>query len=100
MDFAEFSAFAGLLGPAEFGLVTRAHVMAWRKHLESRNLAASGRFVGFSILPAVVSAEPEEHYCATATVWRDFDVSGQGIASIIRRAWLPNSQEPASHTLQ
>ena len=62
--------------------------------------SASGRFVGFSILPAVVSAAPEEHYCATATVWRDFDVSGQDIASIVRRAWPPNSQEPASYTLQ
>jgi len=77
------------------GCATRAALCT-----DPASFSASGRFVGFSILPAVVSAAPEEHYCATATVWRDFDVSGQDIASIIRRAWLPDSQEPASHTLQ
>src|SRR6516162_4265261 len=41
IDVGEFSGFAGLRGPVEFRLVTRAHVIAWRKHLESRNLAAS-----------------------------------------------------------
>jgi hypothetical protein len=48
----------------------------------------------------VVSAAPEEYYCATATLWRDLDVAGQEIASIIRRAWVPNSREPASAILQ
>jgi integrase/recombinase XerD len=41
IDVAEFSVFAGLRSPVELRLVTRAHVIAWRKHLESRNLAAS-----------------------------------------------------------
>jgi site-specific recombinase XerD len=41
IDVGEFSAFAGLRSPVEFRRVTRAHVIAWRKHLESRNLAAS-----------------------------------------------------------
>ena len=41
IDVGEFSAFAGLRGPVEFRLVTRAQVIAWRKHLESRNLAVS-----------------------------------------------------------
>ena len=41
IDVGEFSAFASLRAPVEFRLVTRAHVIAWRKHLESRNLAAS-----------------------------------------------------------
>jgi hypothetical protein len=77
------------------GFATRAALCT-----DPASFSASGRFVGFSILPAVVSAAPEEHYCATATEWRDFDVSGQDIASIIRRAWLPNSQEPVSYTLQ
>jgi hypothetical protein len=76
------------------GFATRAALCT-----DPASFSVSGRFVGFSILPAVVSAAPEEHYCTTATVWRDFDVSRQDIASIIRRAWLPNSQEPASHTL-
>ena len=77
------------------GFATRAALRA-----NPASFSASGRFMGFSILPAVVSAAPEEHYCVTAKAWRDFDVSGQDIASIIRRAWLPNSQEPASHSLQ
>jgi integrase/recombinase XerD len=35
-DVSEFSAFAGLRGPAELRTVTRAHVIAWRKDLEAR----------------------------------------------------------------
>jgi integrase len=41
IDVGEFSAFAGLEHPAELRGVTRAQVIAWRKHLESRNLTAS-----------------------------------------------------------
>src|SRR5215469_14190602 len=41
IDVGEFSVFGGLRGPVELRLVTRAHVIAWRKHLESRKLAAS-----------------------------------------------------------
>src|SRR5271170_4667371 len=40
-DVGEFSAFAGLRGPAELRTVTRAHVIAWRKDLEKRELAPS-----------------------------------------------------------
>src|ERR1700687_4398683 len=40
-DVAEFSAFTGLRQPAELRSITRAHVIAWRKHLESRALAPS-----------------------------------------------------------
>jgi site-specific recombinase XerD len=40
-DVAEFSAFAGLHEPVELRTVTRAHVIAWRKLLESRELAPS-----------------------------------------------------------
>ncbi len=38
-DVNEFSAFTGLRQPAELRSITRAHVIAWRKHLESRALA-------------------------------------------------------------
>jgi hypothetical protein len=38
-DVGEFSAFAGLRQSAELRSITRAHVIAWRKHLESRALA-------------------------------------------------------------
>ena len=41
LDVREFSTFAGLRGHAEFRTVTRAHVIAWRKHLETRDLAPS-----------------------------------------------------------
>ena len=41
IDVQEFSTFAGLRGPAEFRTVTRAHVIAWRKDLEKRGLAAA-----------------------------------------------------------
>src|SRR5271169_6712359 len=40
-DVGEFSAFAGLGGPAELRTVTRAHVIAWRKDLEARGLSPS-----------------------------------------------------------
>ncbi len=40
-DVGEFSDFTGLRHPTELRTITRAHVIAWRKHLESRALAAS-----------------------------------------------------------
>jgi site-specific recombinase XerD len=39
IDVSEFSAFAGLGGPAELRTVTRGHVIAWRKDLEARELS-------------------------------------------------------------
>jgi site-specific recombinase XerD len=42
IDVSEFSAFAGLGGPAELRTVTRAHVIAWHKDLESRGLSPAG----------------------------------------------------------
>lgn len=39
IDVAEFFAFAGLKSSAELRAVTRAHVIAWRKDLETRQLA-------------------------------------------------------------
>jgi integrase/recombinase XerD len=38
-DVEEFSGFTGLRAPSELRTVARAHVIAWRKHLEARNLA-------------------------------------------------------------
>ncbi|MBC7820657.1 MAG: tyrosine-type recombinase/integrase [Planctomycetaceae bacterium] len=40
-DVSEFFAFAGLKGSAELREVVRAHVIAWRKDLEARELADS-----------------------------------------------------------
>jgi site-specific recombinase XerD len=38
VDVEEFSRFAGLKAPVELRTVVRAHVIAWRKALEARNL--------------------------------------------------------------
>ncbi len=40
-DVSEFSVFTGLRRPAELRTVTRAHVIAWRKDLEARELSAA-----------------------------------------------------------
>src|SRR5712691_2970542 len=40
-DVGEFSAFTSLRDPTELRAVTRAHVIAWRKNLESRGLSPS-----------------------------------------------------------
>ena len=40
-DVKEFMAFTGIVEPQEFRDVTRAHIIAWRKQLESRELSAS-----------------------------------------------------------
>lgn len=40
-DLNEFMAFAGIVKPEQFRDITRAHVLAWRKVLEDRCLAAS-----------------------------------------------------------
>src|SRR4051794_25283031 len=41
LDVREFTAFAGIQRPEEVRLVTRAHLIAWRKDLERRGLAPS-----------------------------------------------------------
>jgi integrase/recombinase XerD len=38
-DVEEFSVFTGLRAPSELRTVARAHVIAWRKHLEARALS-------------------------------------------------------------
>jgi len=40
-DLKEFMAFIGIAAPDELRLVTRAHVLAWRKNLERRELAGA-----------------------------------------------------------
>ncbi|SEI60129.1 Site-specific recombinase XerD [Azotobacter beijerinckii] len=40
-DLEDFCAFVGLQAPEQFREVTRAHVLAWRKHLEQRGLSAA-----------------------------------------------------------
>ncbi|SER52495.1 Site-specific recombinase XerD [Azotobacter beijerinckii] len=40
-DLEDFCGFIGLQAPEQFRDVTRAHVLAWRKHLEQRGLSAA-----------------------------------------------------------
>jgi integrase/recombinase XerD len=40
-DLQEFMGFVGITTPEEFRLVSRAHILAWRKDLERRQLAGS-----------------------------------------------------------
>jgi hypothetical protein len=41
LDITDFSAFVGIQRPEEFRLITRAHVIAWRKDFKRRRLAPS-----------------------------------------------------------
>lgn len=40
-DLAEFTTFVGIDRPEAFRIVTRSHVIAWRKHLEARALSGA-----------------------------------------------------------
>jgi site-specific recombinase XerD len=40
-DIADFMAFTGITTPPEFRIVTRGHVLAWRKILETRELSGA-----------------------------------------------------------
>ena len=40
-DLREFMAFVGISAAGEFRVVTRSHIIAWRKDLEGRQLAGS-----------------------------------------------------------
>src|SRR5437660_12790160 len=40
-DLRDFMHFAGIRSPEEFRVVTRAHLIAWRKDLEGRAVAGS-----------------------------------------------------------
>ena len=40
-DMADFMAFTGIENPVEFRIVTRGHVLAWRKRLEERVLSGA-----------------------------------------------------------
>lgn len=41
IDLRDFMQFVGIRNPIEFRTVARAHVIAWRKHLESRQLGGA-----------------------------------------------------------
>jgi site-specific recombinase XerD len=41
IDLRDFMGFVGIAQPDEFRTVTRAHILAWRKHLEGRRLSGA-----------------------------------------------------------
>jgi hypothetical protein len=41
IDLREFMVFVGIRNPMEFRIATRAHMIAWRKTLESRSLSGA-----------------------------------------------------------
>jgi hypothetical protein len=41
IDMRDFMGFVGIRRPEEFRIITRAHVIAWRKHLEARELGGA-----------------------------------------------------------
>jgi integrase/recombinase XerD len=41
IDLKDFMSFVGILHPSDFRLVTRAHLIAWRKDLEQRQLGGA-----------------------------------------------------------
>lgn len=41
IDLQDFMQFVGIRQPIEFRIVTPAHVLAWRKHLEARQLSGA-----------------------------------------------------------
>jgi hypothetical protein len=41
IDIHDFMGFVGIGQPEEFRIVTRAHVLAWRKDLEGRELGGA-----------------------------------------------------------
>lgn len=63
VDIEDFSEFAGIRRPEEFRLVVRAHVIAWRKALEQRNLSPTTIRRKLSALSAIFN-----HLCESNAV--------------------------------
>lgn len=65
-DVKEFMTFAGILEAEEFRIVTRSHVLAWRKQLENRQLAAATIRRKLSALSSLF-----EHLCESNAIERN-----------------------------
>jgi site-specific recombinase XerD len=57
-DLKEFMTFAGIRTPIELRLITRAHVIAWRKDLDNRKLAPGSVRRKLSALSSYMSTSP------------------------------------------
>lgn len=60
-DVKDFTAFVGIVRPEEFRIVTRAHLIAWRKELERRALAPSSIRRKLSALSSLFDDLCEHH---------------------------------------
>lgn len=60
-DLKDFMAFVGITRPEEFRIVTRAHVIAWRKDLERRTLSPASIRRKLSALSALFNYLCEAH---------------------------------------
>ena len=83
IDVQEFSTFAGLRGHAEFRTVTRAHVIAWRKQLETRDLTPSTIRRKLSALSALF-----DYLCEHNAV------AGNPVDGVKRPSLIPTKAQP------
>ena len=67
-DLKEFMTFAGIRTPIELRLITRAHVIAWRKDLERRKLAPGSVRRKMSALSSLYEFMTEQNAIATNPV--------------------------------
>jgi integrase/recombinase XerD len=67
-DLKEFMTFAGIRSPAELRLITRAHVIAWRKDLDRRKLAPGSIRRKMSALSSLYAFMTDQNAIATNPV--------------------------------
>jgi hypothetical protein len=63
--------------------------------IDPAHFSPSGQFVGFSMLPVIISTMLEDHYPAASASRANLDVSEDEIADIVRRAWIPTARSVA-----
>ena len=67
-DLKEFMTFAGIRSPMELRLITRAHVIAWRKDLDRRKLAPGSVRRKMSALSSLYEFMTDQHAVANNPV--------------------------------
>jgi len=67
-DLKEFMTFAGIWSPVELRLITRAHVIAWRKDLDARQLAPGSVRRKMSALSSLYEFMTDKNAVATNPV--------------------------------
>jgi hypothetical protein len=62
--------------------------------IDPAHFSPSGQFVGFSMLPVIISTMLEDHYPAASASRANLDLSEDEIADIVRR-WIPTARSVA-----